>query len=534
MRIEKRRIATLATVLALTAGPLAAQSVLQAAPPPPLVAQAPPLPSPPAAAEPPPQPTAPPDSPPPPSVPAVQVTALSQLDLFSAGGDVGLGPDLWKGSSADIAHAVIPTLGRGPLSPAGSALARRLLAQAANAPDGAGADAGLAADRVRALLALGDAATVDAIADRTANLADNAGLSQAAAEAALITDQDPKACAISDALAVDRDKVYWLRLRAFCQTLAGKPDAAQLTFTLANQEGKDPVYARLMASLIAGVGDPGAPSLRNGLDYALSRQLKLNLEPALPQAAPAIAAHLAASVPPPPPPPPELAGGAPPPPAGSEADLLAVLRKADTPAQFIAAAKAVAPGVAALARDRALLANPVQLATAAVAAGDLATAQSIRGGLTQDTTPGATAVDLAILDAMLAAAQGKADPPTLDRLAERGATVAGKDRSRAQAAAAVLAALGGPIGGTARAAMIDFDLGRAEAWPARLLVLDAAADAGLRGETGLLALSIAELGGAAGPKPADRAWIVRALARAGLSADARAFALEGLIDLQSR
>ena len=541
MRIQDRRVVALAALIAFAGGPLAAQIPLQAEPPPTLIGQGPPM----ATASPdspPPAPTTPPPAPPPPAspppasppAPTVQVTSLAQLDLFSTGRDLGLGADLWKGSSAEIAHAIIPTLGRGPLSPAAANFAQRLLAQAARAPDGAGGDVGLAADRVRALLALGDAATVDAIADRTAGLADKPGLAQTAAEAALITDQNAKACAISDALAVDRDKIYWLRLRAFCQALAGKTDAAQLTFTLANQEGKDAVYARLMGSVIAGLGDPGAPALRNGLDYALSRQLKLDLEPALPQASPAIAAHLAASIPPPPPPPPSAAASVPPPAAGSEADLLAVLRKADTLAQYMAASKSVAPNIALLARDKTALASPVQLAAAAVAAGDPDTALLIRGALTQDATPGASSTDLAILDAMLAVARGKPDAPTLDRLTERGALAAGKEKARAQAAAALFAALGGPIAATARAEMVDFDLGRAEAWPARLMVMDASADARLRGETGLLALSIAELGGASGPKPADRASIVQALTRSGLASDARAFALEGLIALQSR
>lgn len=544
MRIQDHRVVALTVLITFASSPLAAQIPLQAAPPPTLIAQGAPLatalPDSPPPAQTTPLPTPPPPAPSPPSdsappAPTVQVTSLAQLDLFSSGRDLELGADLWKGSSAEIARAVIPTLGRGPLSPAAASLAQRLLAQAARAPDGAGGDVDLAADRVRALLALGDATTVDAIADRTAGLADKPGLAQTAAEAALITDQNAKACALGDALAVDRDKIYWLRLRAFCQALAGKADAAQLTFTLANQEGKDAVYARLMGSFIAGVGDPGAPALRNGLDYALSRQLKLDLEAALPQASPALAARLAVSIPPPPPPPPAAAAGSiPPPAAGSEADLMAVLRKADTLAQYMAASKSVAPNIAILARDKIALANPVQLAAAAVAAGDPATALLIRGALTQDVTPGASSTDLAILDAMLAVAQGKPDAPTLDRLAERGALAAGKEKARAQAAAALFAALGGPIAPAARGEMVDFDLGRAEAWPARLMVMDASADAGLRGETGLLALSIAELGGASGSRPADRAAIVRALTRAGLAADARAFALEGLIALQSR
>ncbi|MFZ0266331.1 hypothetical protein, partial [Caulobacter sp.] len=46
------------------------------------------------------------------------------------------------------------------------------------------------------------------------------------------------------------------------------------------------------------------------------------------------------------------------------------------------------------------------------------------------------------------------------------------------------------------------------------------------------ALSIAADAGPAGPGPVDRARLVRALLKAGLEADARAFAVEGLLALQ--
>ena len=78
----------------------------------------------------------------------------------------------------------------------------------------------------------------------------------------------------------------------------------------------------------------------------------------------------------------------------------------------------------------------------------------------------------------------------------------------------------------------DFQLGRADAAPARLMALDMAAEAGLKGQTALLALQIAHAGGAEGPAPVDRCWIIRALNRAGLKTDAQAFAVEGLKALQ--
>jgi hypothetical protein len=67
----------------------------------------------------------------------------------------------------------------------------------------------------------------------------------------------------------------------------------------------------------------------------------------------------------------------------------------------------------------------------------------------------------------------------------------------------------------------------------RDLALDLAAADKRMGETALLALwTCAETPAAGGLAPADRARIVRALRRAGLAADARAFALEGLLALQ--
>jgi len=112
-----------------------------------------------------PLPPPPAEEPPPPTTPltapigaGVEVQALQTLDLFSGGRrDTGLPGDLWTGSSAAVARELIPTLGTRPLTPAAKMLARRLLATAASAPDGAGADQALAAARAQALMALGDA-----------------------------------------------------------------------------------------------------------------------------------------------------------------------------------------------------------------------------------------------------------------------------------------------------------------------------------------------------------------------------------------
>jgi hypothetical protein len=128
-------------------------------------------------------------------------------------------PVAWGVGAAGARHPA--ESGAKPLSPAAASLARRLLATAANAPDGAGADGDLAGARVRALIALGDVADANAILDRTPNLAASASLSQAAAETALIAGDDAKACQIGDTVTTDRGAIYWVRLRAFCQLKAG-------------------------------------------------------------------------------------------------------------------------------------------------------------------------------------------------------------------------------------------------------------------------------------------------------------------------
>lgn len=457
-----------------------------------------------------------------PALAQVEVQSLAPPDLFSTpAGQTDLGPDLWKDTAPDIARDVLPRLAARPLSPAFADLARRVLATGANGPTGVGADPDLGAARAMALIALGEAAGADAVLDRAPGVAGSAALSLAAAEAALIKGDDDKACRIGEALTVDRGAGYWLRLRAFCQARAGEA-AAQLTFSLAQQQTKDADYARLMGAVLAGT-PAGAANLRNGINYALSRRLGLDIQAAAATASSALQPVI--------PPRADLSA------MGAGADLtaaetsdLAFLRQARGLPAFVETARASSASIRSLARVDAPLRDPVLFARAALAAGDLDTAQLIRSRLTQDQIPGATITDLALLDAMISAASGKPDSQTLDRLIERGAQNGVK--SPAQPAALLLASLGGAMSPQARGQFATFEVGKPAASTARLMLLDEAAAMGLKGETALLALSIATEAGTAGPSPADRARIARGLALAGLLADARAVVVEGLLALQ--
>ena len=451
----------------------------------------------------------------------VKVKTLAAPDYFSgAVADTGLPSDLWKGAAPGIMRDVLPKLaGPKPLSPAFASLARRVLSTGSNAPASVGDDVEMGAARGLALIALGEAKGADAILDRATGGPGSSALSMAQAEAALITGADDKACQAEQALTVDRGAAYWLRLRAFCQLKAGQTDAAQLTFQLAQQQTKDADYARLMGAALAGT-PPGAANLKNGVNYALSRRLSLDVQSAaaLASASPALKPVAAA--------PTAQAADIGHDLTAAEASDLAFLRQAKTLPAFVEAARASAPSIAALATAGGPLQDPVLLARAAVAAGDVASAQAIRGRLTQDVIPGATAADLAILDALIAAGSGKIDNQVLANLVSRGAT--GKP---AQAAAVLLSSLGGTMDADTRTQFATFDLGKPAASAARLQVLEDAAGAKRKGEAALLALSLALDAGASGPAPVDRARIAHALNRAGLSVDARAVVVEGLLGL---
>ena len=368
----------------------------------------------------------------------VAVSSLAPPDYFSLGNrESGLPRDLWAGTSPQIARTVIPLVGRKPLSPAATALALSVLGAGIGGPEGAGRDPDVAAARVQALLALGDSRTAWAAAERAPGVPTNLNLAQAGAEAALIAGQDDAACRISDELTVGRGELYWLRLRAFCQARAGQADAAQLTLTLASEKGRDAVYSRLIGPILAGAGDPGAASLRNGLDYALSRRLGLDLQATRASASPAVASAIW---------PPEP-----------------VIESEEVPVA------------------RSLIASAA-------------------------TTP-------RLIDSLLDeadAALPKVRPILVGKIL-------------------LLEAMGADPGPDARARLARADAGRSTTSPTLLLALDRAAGLGLKGETALLVLAIADDDGAAGPGALDRARIIGALRRVGLTDAAQAFAVEGLL-----
>ncbi|WP_293481806.1 hypothetical protein [Phenylobacterium sp.] len=121
------------------------------------------------------------------------------------------------------------------------------------------------------------------------------------------------------------------------------------------------------------------------------------------------------------------------------------------------------------------------------------------------------------VSALIAAAAEAADPKT---------------RARLQAAALLVSSLANDLPGADRAKLAGFAVPEGKAPAGRNQALEAASDTRRAGEAALLALWTCADAGAAGPATADRARIVRTLARAGLADDARLFVLEGLAALK--
>jgi hypothetical protein len=378
---------------------------------------------------------------------AVEVAPLAAPDAFTtAGRQTGLPSELWRGASGDTVVAVLPKLAQRPLSPAAAALARRILATGAPGPQGLGPDPATIAARADALTALGDPKAAAVILARAPGLDRSAELSRAAAESALLSGDDARACALAEALTAGRQDVYWLRLRSYCQAIGGHADQAQLTFDLAQTQGRDPVFGRLMGAKLAGGGDPGPASLRNGLDFALSRKLGLDLSAAKPS--PEVAAALNGAEP-------------------------------GEPAWTIPAGDS----------DR------------------LAAARALASG-----APVLPELTTRLLDAAV-----KADPAA---------------RPAAQAAALFVAAYTGTPGPDLRGRLAALAIPQGRTPIGRDLALAQAAQERLIGETAMLALWTCLDAGAQGPTPADRARIIQALNTVGLDADARNFAVEGLLGLK--
>ena len=521
------------------------------------------------------------------AVASVDAKPLASLDLFSAGArTTGLPTSLWKGASADLAHRVFAGLGVQPIEPGLAQLARDMLETAAAAPEGAGADADLAGERVLSLIRLGDLNAARAILARTPGVAGRPRLSQAAADLALWTGDTDRACGVTDALSDGRDAPYWLQLRAFCLIRAGKLDQAQLALDFAAQSGAR--NAQLQHMLTAAQGVKAAPNdpaqAANALGFAISRFEKADFSGTLPSAAiPALialsadetqpadvrrkaAARLLASgassaeavrsalrapVGPPSTPPLPQTGRrkgrhadapAPESPADAlardyqatsgaasnpeRASALVRLLKSAHGAAFRNLCDVTAPELALVTPEGVGGADRALLALAASVV-DAPSASQLRDGLVP--ADGVSIVDLALLDAVrdMGAVEPKTSK-TAGALVKASRETVGTEQTKTETGAALIASFESQFSGLSsgeRSAFAAFRTGSATKIAAALSALSSAE----RGAPGEVALATLDAASEKGLSVADRALFIRALSRASLERNARSIALDGLL-----
>ncbi|MGE0044534.1 MAG: hypothetical protein AB7J28_15940 [Hyphomonadaceae bacterium] len=494
----------------------------------------------------------------------VEMGALSTLNAWTVGSIArnqgALPQTMWAESDAAQIGALMERLPDTFDSPAAFSLARRVLASAADAPDGeAGAEA--ARQRFEALGRIG-------LADDLATMAAGAGASalsdpsiaQFAAQAELARGRANDACQRARLVNAEAPPPFILRVRAFCAAAVGETAAADLALEVARSANAEDAWLRsaigamaapparavparydtslnASASLAARL-TPGANPLNNSSTLALITVARSENAPAALRAqaaalafrrgvlgvAPARAALMAEGV---------TTGLSPLTVAARQAQatpgtleaataIAAALRQSSSYMDFFAAARLFRDDIAQLtaAPDHAAAIN---FARAAVAIGDM----QLGARLAENAAAaGATQTQLAALSAALAiGARMNAEDAALviPRRIEAGGSARAVSRD-----VIILSAMGFPSNGAARAHLsANAAQGGRRADQGLLAALNAAAQAGATGEAALLAALICADG--AGSLDADSlATVIRALRTADLADSARGIAIEAL------
>jgi hypothetical protein len=209
-----------------------------------------------------------------------------------------LGPDLWLGSDPSRLMSLVPQLPAPVAEPALRDLQLRLLTSAARA--GNGTNDPLATFRAERLNAMGfsDAAFALTQAAATAAPAD----AQGAVEQALTAGDSAGACSRVDAEVAKMalPEPFWRRALIYCQLSRKQTDQAQIALGLMReQSGKDPAAANFLAVAAVASGDASPKSIKKPVatsDPVLIAMIKLAGLPAPASAARARPSGPAASV----------------------------------------------------------------------------------------------------------------------------------------------------------------------------------------------------------------------------------------------
>ena len=210
----------------------------------------------------------------------VQMDALAPANTYDAGvleaGQSGLSPDLWQGTSAERAAALIQNLPSSP-SPAAKMLIRTVLLSGGVPPQANGelSREHYVTTRLGAVLGLGENEAYDTIIKRSSINFSSPSTQKLGVTHALFSGDVPKACQIADGIKLERKSPYWAKLRAFCHVTRDEIPAAELTADLLKRSGhQDTGFTALLGNLTGSqVKFPNVSTLKTPLHIAMAQSL---------------------------------------------------------------------------------------------------------------------------------------------------------------------------------------------------------------------------------------------------------------------
>jgi len=208
----------------------------------------------------------------------VQIDSLSAINVNEAGvllpSNGGFGVDMWKGTSASLVQQLLPSLPINAPSAAMRDLSRRLLLTPARLPEGEFKGAGLIAQRLSLLMAMGD---MKGASDLFRSLPDVTGepeLVRLEMELRLLAYDTDRACSLASREMPINPSQYWKKAFNFCQIIQGQTGKAALGVSMMREMGEaDEVFLQIAEALIVKEA-PQLESLPNpsALHFAMARE----------------------------------------------------------------------------------------------------------------------------------------------------------------------------------------------------------------------------------------------------------------------
>lgn len=217
------------------------------------------------------------------SLPDLVETQSLKADAFSTGilkTREGALPDtLWQNSDLETLSFLLDEAPARPALPAvGHALRRTLLSagQIANDPASQAARQNLGGKKLLALVNAGfidDALTIASLSDAGRN---DPYTGKALALADMLASNENDACSRGANLSVERGDPFWVKLRAFCFSISGERDAADLTFSLLRDQGLLSFREEsFLSAIVTGVSPTKPLFPQTPLELAIARRLEM-------------------------------------------------------------------------------------------------------------------------------------------------------------------------------------------------------------------------------------------------------------------